>query len=77
MGQRRDRLNKRLRNQIATRRDNSLVKLKERDRRDATMLALVKAHRLPYTPAIMSWLSAKLDKKASQIVEADIKKLLA
>jgi hypothetical protein len=30
----------------------------------------------PYTPDVMSWLSAKLDKRASRIDEKDVKQLL-
>ena len=77
MGRRRDRLNKRLSNAIATRRVNSLDKELARDRRDKQILGLLKEGELPYTPGVMSWLSVKLDKKASRIVAEDVQRLLA
>lgn len=56
---------------------NQRRKLPERDRRDARMLARIQAGSLPYTPAVMSWLSQKLDKPARKITEADVKTLRA
>jgi hypothetical protein len=41
------------------------------------MLEIIKKGKLPYTPPVMSWLSAQLDKPSSRIVQADIDKLLA
>ena len=76
MGRRRDRLNKRLANAIKTRRENSLRKASEHSRRDELMLDIIKQGELPYTAGVMSWLSAKLGKKASKIVSADVKTLL-
>ena len=40
---------------------NGIVKAKERVRRDARMVEKVKSGSLPYSPAVMSWLSRKLD----------------
>ena len=77
MGQRRDRLNKRLARAIATRRVNSVKKTSEQNRRDTQMIELVKAGEFPYTPGIMSWLSVKLDKKASRIEPADVQALVS
>ena len=77
MGQRRDRLDKRLDNQISTRRKNSLKKTFERERRDEQILKLIRVGKFPYTPGVMSWLSEKLDKKASRITADDVKVLLA
>ncbi|MFQ5490005.1 MAG: hypothetical protein ACE5GE_04720 [Phycisphaerae bacterium] len=54
---------------------NRKYKIKERQRRDARMLARVQSGSLPYTPEVMSWLSAKLDKKSSRITDQDIKQL--
>jgi len=54
---------------------NRVYKDKERDRRDARMMAMVKAGKLPYSPMVMSWLSRKLDKSSSRITEADLKQL--
>ena len=76
MGQRRDRLNKRLANAIVTRRVNSTKKEAERCRREQQMIAIMKQSQFPYTPGVMSWLSVKLDKKSSQIIAADVKPLL-
>lgn len=77
MGARRDRLDGRIANATATRRQNSPIKTKERARREAKMLTLLKKGKLPYTPAVMSWLSRKLDKPAGKITQEEIKALLA
>lgn len=77
MGQRRDRLNKRLERATATRRTNSVQKAAASRRRDTQMLTLLKEGQFPYTPGIMSWLSRHLGKKASRITAADVKPLLA
>lgn len=76
MGQRRDRLDKRLAVAKVTRQKNSLKKGMERIRREKQMFSLLKAGKLPYTPGVMSWLSERLDKKTTQITQADIKALL-
>ena len=60
-----------------TREVNKTRKIPERARRDARMMAKVKAGSLPYTPQVMSWLSRQLDKPSSKITEADIKSLKA
>lgn len=54
---------------------NKTVKVDERERRDARMLAKVEAGSLPYTPVVMSWLSRKLDKRAIRITPEDVKSL--
>ena len=77
MGARRDRLDGRRTKATATRRQNSPVKTRERARREAKLLAFVKANKPPYTPAVMSWLSRKLDKPSGKITPKDIKALLA
>ncbi len=77
MGQRRDRLDGRLAKAKATREYNSLQKLKERERRQGQILTILKDGKLPYAPGVMSWLSEKLDKKASRITDADVQGLLA
>ena len=59
-----------------TRRQNSPIKTRERGRREAKMLAVLKKGKPPYTPAVMSWLSRKLDKPASKITPKEIKALL-
>jgi len=35
------------------------LKKKEHARRDARMVGLIKAHKLPYIPSVMSWLSTR------------------
>ncbi len=56
---------------------NGHKKQKERVRRDARMLELVKAHKLPYTPNILSWLSVKLDKPSTRITQDDVNQLVS
>ncbi len=77
MGQRRDRLDKRLANAKTTRQENSLKKAKEQSRREKQILGLLKAGQMPYTPGVMDWLGVKLGKKSSRITQADIDSLLA
>lgn len=77
MGIRSDRRKRRQFDMATSRRENGMVKTKERARRDLRLTALVKKGTLPYTPAVMSWLSVQLDKPASRIVQADIDKLMA
>lgn len=67
----------RMTNAAETRRVNAIRKTAERNRRDARMLAKIKAGSLPYTPDVMSWISRTLDKPSSKITPADIKKLTA
>jgi hypothetical protein len=55
---------------------NGDLKRKERARREARMLELVKKGKLPYTPPVLSWLSQKLNKPGSQITQADVDGLL-
>ena len=76
MGARRDRLDGRIAKATATRRQNSPIKTRERARREAKMLTLLKDNKPPYTPAVMSWLSRKLDKPAGKITPKEIKALL-
>ena len=77
MGARRDRLDNRLAKATATRRKNSVIKTRERTRRDAKMAELLKRSDPPYIPAVMSWLSQKLDKPAKQITPDDVKSLVS
>ena len=72
MGARRDRLDGRLAKAMKTRRQNSPLKTKERSRRAANMIALIKRSEPPYTPAVMSWLSRQLGKPAKKITPQDI-----
>jgi hypothetical protein len=76
MGARRIRREQRATDMAFSRRTNGMRKMKERIRRDARMIELVKKGTFPYTPTILSWLSAQLDKPSSKIVQADIDGLL-
>ena len=55
---------------------NGTEKKKERVRRQTRMVELINKGRLPYTPSIMSWISAQLDKPTKQITQEDIDRLL-
>ena len=76
MGARRIRREQRQVDMATSRRVNGQVKTKERVRRDARMLALVKKGKLPYLPVVMSWLSVKLNKPSRLITQTEVDKLL-
>ena len=76
MGQRRIRREQRQTDQAASRLRNGIVKVKERARRDARMIGVVKKGKLPYLPHVMSWLSEKLDKPSVRITASDVQKLV-
>jgi hypothetical protein len=76
MGARRIRREQVAADQALSRRTNGMLKMKEHVRRDKRMVELVKKGTLPYPPAVMSWLSVKLDKPSTRIVQADVEKLL-
>jgi hypothetical protein len=76
MGARRIRRNQIQHDQKVSRQVNGALKVKERARRDARMLATVKGKKLPYLPGIMSWLSTKLDKPSRLITQAEVDGLL-
>lgn len=56
---------------------NTVRKDKERARRDARMMEMVRKGSLPYSPTVMSWLSRKLDKPSTRITPQDAKSLVA
>jgi hypothetical protein len=60
-----------------SRRRNGHVKAKERTRRRARLIEALKQGKPPYSPTVMSWLSAELDKPSRQITQEDINRLLA
>ncbi len=72
MGARRIRREQRQADMAESRRVNSKYKDKERVRRDDRMLGLLRQSKMPYTPAVLSWLSARLDKPAGRITQADV-----
>jgi hypothetical protein len=76
MGARRIRREQRATDMAESRRVNGMKKMKERARRTTRMVELLKQGKLPYTPAIMSWLSQVLDKPSTRIVQADVDKVL-
>ncbi len=76
MGARRIRREQRRVDQNLSRRTNGMRKMDERERRHTRMTELLKKGKLPYTPSIMSWLSAQLDKPSTRIVQADVDALL-
>ena len=60
-----------------TRARSRIIKAKERIRRDTRMAEKLRAGSLPYTPAVMSWLSRKLDKPANKITPENVKDLVS
>ncbi|HEY1380365.1 MAG TPA: hypothetical protein VGF55_26420 [Gemmataceae bacterium] len=76
MGARRIRREQRQADMAESRRVNSKYKDKERVRRDDRMLGLLKQGKMPYTPAVLSWLSARLDKPAGRITQDDVSQVL-
>lgn len=61
---------------IATKAENRPLKESERRRRDARMMLKLKSCKPPFSPAVMSWLSRKLDKKASAVTPQEVKALI-
>jgi hypothetical protein len=76
MGARRIRREQRADDMAESRRVNSKFKDKERARRDIRMFGLLKQGKLPYTPPILSWLSARLDKPSTRITQSDVDAVL-
>lgn len=77
MGIHRSTLRRRRRTDASTQKlVNRGIKTKERIRRDVRMIAKVKTGSLPYTPAVMSWLSEMLDKPSKRVTPQDIKAML-
>jgi hypothetical protein len=77
MGARRIRREQRQFDMALSRRVNGMRKMKERARRRKRMLEIIRNGKLPFTPPVLSWLSAELDKPATRIVQADVDALLA
>ena len=76
MGARRIRREQRDVDQARSRLENGIRKVDERVRRDKRMTELVKKAKPPYTPAIQSWLSAKLNKPSRLITPAEVAALV-
>jgi hypothetical protein len=77
MGARRIRREQRRADMAESRHRNGILTAKERARRDNRMRATIKAGKLPYAPAVMSWLSSQLDKPARLITQEDVRKIFA
>ena len=76
MGARRIRREQRRADMKESRHRNGIRKAKERARRSSRMLETIKQGKLPYSPVVMSWLSAQLDKRSKLITQADVNRLL-
>jgi hypothetical protein len=76
MGARRIRREQRQADMAESRARNGLVKTKERARRESRMIDTLKSGQVPYGKAVMSWLSARLDKPSTRITQADVVKFL-
>lgn len=76
MGARRIRRNQRQADMKSSRIVNGMAKTKERSRRQTRILGLIKGHRLPFSPVVMSWLSETLNKPGRLITQADVDQLL-
>ena len=76
MGARRIRREQRRVDMDLSRRTNGMRKMDERERRHTRMTELLKKGKLPYTPTVMSWLSAALDKPSRLIVQSEVDQLL-
>jgi hypothetical protein len=77
MGARRIRREQRQFDMALSRRTNGLVKQSERLRRKKRILEIIKASgKLPYTPVVMSWLSAELDKPSGKITQEDVDRVV-
>jgi hypothetical protein len=75
MGARRIRREQRRYDMAESRRRNGMVKTKERARRHARMIEAIKQGPPPYSPTVMSWLSAELGKPSKQITQEDLDRL--
>jgi hypothetical protein len=76
MGARRIRREQRQVDMRESRQRNGVRKVKERARRETRMTDLIKNGKFPYTPAVMSWISARLDKPATRITQDDVNQLV-
>jgi hypothetical protein len=76
MGVRRKRKDRILAGQQQSRIENGHLKRAERERRDERLHTLVKNGKLPFTPPVLSWLSAKLDKPGRLITQGDVDRFL-
>lgn len=76
MGVRRKRKDRILAGQRQSRIENGELKRGERERRDERLKSLVQKGKLPFTPPVLSWLSAKLNKPGRLITPEDVDRYL-
>ena len=55
--------------------ENGTLKRKERAKRDAKMVELLKKGKFPYIPSMQTWVSEKLGKPFTQVTEAEAMEL--
>lgn len=72
MGARRIRREQRQVDMAQSRLRNGFVKVKERARRERRLVEALKKGKLPYSPVVMSWLSARLEKPSRLITQAEV-----
>lgn len=77
MGARRIRREQRQVDMAESRHRNGIRKAKERTRRFSRLKTILGKVQPPYSPTVLSWLSAELDKPGRLITPDDIKQLLA
>jgi len=75
MGARRIRREQRQVDMAESRHCNGVRKAKERGRRLARLKDALKKTQPPYSPTVLSWLSAELNKPGRLITPEDVKKL--
>lgn len=76
MGARRIRREQRQVDMAESRHRNGILKTKERARREIRLKEALKKGKLPYTPTVLSWLSAHLGKPGRLITPEDVQKVL-
>ncbi len=72
MGIRRERLDLRIADQVASRRDNSPGKIAERARRKTRLIKALNEGQWPYIPTIQSWISAEMGVPYSALSKDDV-----
>ncbi|MBL8792556.1 MAG: hypothetical protein JNM56_01495 [Planctomycetia bacterium] len=77
MGARRIRREQRQVDMAESRNRNGIRKTKERVRRLSRLQSALTKHQPPYSPTVLSWLSAELDKPGRLITPDDVKQFLA
>lgn len=76
MGARRIRREQRQVDMAESRHRNGIRKTAERARRADRMREAVQKHKLPFTPPVLSWLSAQLGKPGRLITQADVDRFI-